>query len=602
MNDLSGIIERKLLPFVNQPAQYVGGEVNAVRKDWDAARLRVCLAFPDTYTIGISHYGSGIIYEMVNNMAGCLCERTYLPWVDAQVRMRGEGIPLFSWESCRPVRDFDVLAVSLQYELLYTNMLSLLDLAGVPIRAAERGAGDPLVLAGGPASNNPEPMAPFVDLYFIGEAEAGLVEVLEMAAELKLREPDLPRAERIGRLASQFSFLYAPAFYEPRYDEAGRFSGIERLRADMPEVIEAAQVADLDAAPAVLHPLVPSSEAVHDRLAIEIMRGCPRRCRFCEASHTKGRVRLRSARRVLELARSGIGSTGFEELTLLSLSSSDHPELHEMLRLLDEEFRDQNVSVALPSLRTNEQLAEMPALVANVRKSGLTLVPEASSERLRRAISKDVDEQHLVAGAGAAFARGWNLLKLYFMVGLPDERPEEIDGIITLADRLAQERQKYAKGPAKVNISVATLIPRPHTPMQWLGMLREEEVQQKRQRLRDLVREKRYLTLKFHHIERSVLEGVLARGDRRLSAAIERSWQLGSVFDAWDETFDYSRWKQAFADCGIDADWYAHRGRDADERLPWDHINVGSKRSSLRRQYEAMMRELSGDGEGGDMV
>ena len=593
MTDLSPIIERKLLPFVNQPAQYVGGEVNAVRKDWQATPLRVCLAFPDTYAIGISHYGSGIIYEMINSMSQALCERTYLPWIDAQSRMRAADIPLFSWESCRPVREFDVLAVSLQYELLYTNTLSLLDLAGIPIRAADRQDDDPIVLAGGPASNNPEPMAPFIDLYFVGEAEAGLTQVIQAMVDLKRDEPHLPRAERIARLAAQFPFLYAPAFYEPQYDEAGRLTGILRQRDNLPEVIEAAQVDDFDAAPAVMRPLVPSSEAVHDRLAIEIMRGCPRRCRFCEAAHTKGRLRMRSAQRVLEIARSGIASTGFEELTLLSLSSSDHPALHEMLALLDAEFKDQNLSIALPSLRTNEQLAEMPALVANVRKSGLTLVPEAASERLRKAISKDVDEAHLMAGAQAAFQRGWNSLKLYFMVGLPQERMEEVDAIVALAERLAQARQQYEKGPAKVNISVATMIPRPHTPMQWLPMIRETEMQQKRQRLRDLARDRRYLAVKFHHNERSVLEGVLARGDRRLASAIERSWQLGSVFDAWDETFDYARWKQAFAETGIDPDWYAHRGRDAEEYLPWSHISVGMTQPQLRRQYEAMMQELA---------
>ncbi len=593
MDNLTETLERKLLPFINQPAQYVGGEVNSIRKSWQDNPLRVCLAFPDTYAIGISHYGSGILYEMINALPGILCQRTYLPWVDAQEIMRRESIPLFTWESCRPVRQFDVLAISLQYELLYTSTLALLDLAGLPVRSADRTEADPIVLAGGPATNNPEPMAPFIDLYFIGEAEAGLQDVLAMLADLKRTQPDLPRSERIARLAASFPFLYAPAFYEPRYDNAGRMAALDCTRDDLPTTIEAAQVDDFDAAPAPLRPLVPSSEAVHDRLAIEIMRGCPRRCRFCEAAFTKGRLRRRSPQKILEIARSGINSTGFEELTLLSLSSSDHPELHQILDLLNEEFQEQNVSIALPSLRTNEQLAEMPALVAGVRKSGLTLVPEAASQRLRQAISKDVDEGHLLSGAEAAFQRGWNLLKLYFMVGLPDERPEEVEAIVTLADRLAQARQKYEKGPARVNIAVATLIPRPHTPMQWLPMIREPEMGQKRGRLRDLVRDRRYLALKFHHIERSVLEGVLARGDRRLADAIEQSWRLGSVFDAWDETFDYARWKQAFAETGIDPDFYAHRGRDADEHLPWSHISVGMTQPQLRRQYEAMMQELA---------
>jgi radical SAM family uncharacterized protein len=592
MGDVSNLVERELLPFVQQPGQYIDGEANRVKKDWTATPLRFCLAFPDAYTIGISHYGSGIIYEMLNARADTLCERTYLPWTDAQERMRAAKLPLFSWESRREVRDFDVLGISLQYELLYSNVLNLLDLAGIPLRAANRTESDPLVLAGGPGTNNPEPMAPFIDLYLLGDAEEALPAVLDELAAMKLAEPTLPRAERIAHLAAKFHFLYAPAFYEPRYGADGRLQSIAPTRPDLPATCEANFVADLDAAPAVVRPLVPLVEAVHDRLAIEIMRGCPRRCRFCEAGHTKGKVRLRSPEKILEIAKAAIAASGYDEITLLSLSSSDHPELLRILALLDAEFRDRNISLALPSLRTNEQLAELPGLLTRGRKSGLTLVPEAATDRLRRAIGKDLDEQHLLDAAREAFRRGWMSIKLYFMIGLPGETPEDVAAIIDLSARMANLRREFEKGPGQINISVAPLIPRPHTPLQWLGMRPESYIHDTRTRLRELVRPHRNLRLKFHHIERTMLEGVLARGDRRLADAIEGAYRAGAHFDAWDETFHYPLWLEAFRQAGLDPADYAHRERAVDECLPWSHILMGSTPEQLRRQYEAVFAAI----------
>ena len=592
MTDLAPLIDRDLLPFVIQPAQYVGGEVNSVRKDWDAVALRFCLAFPDTYTIGISHYGSAVLYEILNDRTDLLCERTYLPWIDAQDRMRAAALPLWTWESRRPVREADVLGISLQYELLYASTLNLLDLSGIPLRAARRTESDPIVLAGGPGTNNPEPMAEFLDLCLLGDGEEALPATLNALVELRRDEPDLPRSEQIARLAKRFDFLYAPAFYEPRYTPAGRLASLEPTRDDLPRVIRAAHVADLDAVPAPTHPVVPFAEAVHERLTIEIMRGCPRRCRFCEAGHTKGKVRLRSPENVLKIARDGLAATGYEEISLLSLSSSDHPALREILRLLDDAFRDSQVSVALPSLRTNEQLTDLPGLLTRGRKSGLTLVPEAATDRLRRAIGKEVDEQHLIDGAREAFRRGWMTLKLYFMVGLPGERPEDVDAIIALAVRLANLRREFAKGPGQINISVSPLVPRPHTPLEWSAMLDEPAMQAKRARLRELAAPHKFLRLKFHHIERSLLEGILARGDRRMAAAIEAAYRRGARFDAWNETFEFGRWKAAFAETGLDPADLAHRERAADEPLPWAHINMGAPHDQLRRQYDQTLASL----------
>ncbi|MBN2581946.1 MAG: TIGR03960 family B12-binding radical SAM protein [Planctomycetes bacterium] len=590
--ELGEAVSRDILPFVTKPSQYIGGEINAVCGDWDAARVRFCLAFPDTYTIGVSHHGSAILHEMLNARPGTLCDRTYLPWTDAQQRMRDAAVPLWSWQLRRPVRSFDILGVSLQYELLYTSTLNLLDLAGVPLRAADRTDADPIVMAGGPGANNPEPMAPFIDLYLIGDAEDALPAVLDEYEALRRAEPSLARAELICRLATKFPFLYAPAFYEPEYGPDGRLRAVRPTRDGLPERIAAAHVADLDAAPSPVHPAVPFSEGVHERLTIEIMRGCPRRCRFCEAGHTKGKVRLRSPERILQIARAGIASTGYEEISLLSLSSSDHPQLREILRLLDGEFREQNVSLALPSLRTNEQLAGLPGLLSQGRKAGLTLVPEAATERLRQAIGKDVDERHLVDGAREAFRRGWNLLKLYFMVGLPGERDEDIDGIIALSVRLAHLREEFAKGPARINVAVSTFIPRPHTPLEWAPMVDEAYMQRVRGRLRELAQPHRYLSVKFHHIERSLLEGVLSRSDRRMAAGIEAAYRAGATFDAWNESFDYARWTEAFRAAGLDAADHAHRGREADEVLPWSHIDMGIPAEQLRRQYERMLETL----------
>jgi len=580
-----------LLPFVQHPGQYVGGEVGAVRKDWDTVALRFCHAFPDTYAIGMSHLGSGIVYHLLNARRDVLCERTYAPWVDAQERMRQRGIPLFSWESRRPVREFDVVGFSLQYEMLYTNVLGMLDLAGIPVFSADRTDDDPLILGGGPGVNNPEPMAPFFDLMLIGEAEDALPQLIDRL--IQQRAEGLGRADLIVALAREFDFLYAPGLVEPAWSADGTLAALEPKIGGLPERTRAAHVHDLESAPFPTSPVVPNTEVVHDRVTIEMMRGCPRRCRFCESGHTKGPVRLRSPEKILDLARECYAHTGQEEISLTSLSPSDHPRLKAILTTLDAEFAPKGVSLSLPSLRTNDQLELVPRLLGSVRKSGLTMVPEAALPRLRRVIGKPLDDEHLFAGAREAWSRGWNVVKLYFMIGLPGETEEDVRAIASLARRISDLRRESGKGPGRVNLAVSNFVPKPHTPFQFAAMADAEYLSRARKMLFDALGEKR-LHLRIHRVDRSLLEGVLARGDRRIGRAVYEAWRAGARFDAWDETLRMDAWESAFKAAGIDPAFYAHRTRGRDEVLPWSRVDAGWSQAELWDEYQKALADASG--------
>jgi radical SAM family uncharacterized protein len=585
---LAETISRELLPFVSTPGQYVGGEVGAVRKDWGAAAVRFCLAFPDTYAIGMSHLGSAILYALLNARDDILCERTYAPWTDAQDRMRAAGIPLFAWESRRAVREFDIVGFSLQYEMLYTNVLAMLDLAGIPIFAAERRDGDPLVMGGGPGVDNPEPMAAFFDLLFLGEAEDALPRILDRFRELKAA--GTKRHDTIVALAREFDCLYAPGLIEPSWNSDGTLAALTPKIDGLPPATVAARAADLENAPFPTRPVLGNTEVIHDRINIEIMRGCPRTCRFCESGRTKGHVRFRTPEKVLELARECYANTGLEEISLASLSPSDHPHLKAVLTTLDAEFAPKGVSLSLPSLRTNDQLELVPRLLGSVRKSGLTMVAEAALPRLRQVIGKPVQDEHLFAGAREAWAHGWNLIKLYFMVGLPTEADEDIQGIAHLARRVSELRRETGKGPGKVNIAVSNFVPKPHTPFQFAAMASEAYLVRARDMLRTALPEGR-LALRVHRIDRSLLEGVLARGDRRVGRAVHEAWKAGAQFDAWDEAFNLAAWQQGFAAAGIDPAFYAHRPRGRDEVLPWDRIRCGENRAELWEDYQKAIAE-----------
>jgi len=586
--DLGQALSRVVLPFVTNPAQYVGGEVNAACKDWDAAAVRFCLAFPDTYGIGMSHLGSAIVYDVINRRPDALCDRTYAPWPDAAERLSGLGLPLFAWESRRPVREFDLVGFSLQYEMLATNVLAMLDLAGVPLLAEERGEADPLVLAGGPGTNNPEPMAAFLDLVLVGDAEAALPPFLDRFADLKAA--GATRAETVLALARELDFVYAPGLLAPRWHEDGRLAAIEPTVDGLPEKTRAAVAPDLESAPFPAAPVVPNAETVHDRLTIEIMRGCPRRCRFCEAGWTKGRVRRRGPERILALAREAQARTGYDEISLASLSPSDHPDLKAILTTLDAEFGPKGVSLSLPSLRTNDQLELVPRLLGSVRKSGLTMVPEAGLPRLRRIIGKDVEDEHLFEGARQAWSRGWNLIKLYFMIGLPTETDADLEAVGRLARKVSNLKRDVAKGRGRVNVAVANFVPKPHTPFQFHPMADREYLYASRKRLYEVLKGKR-LSVRIHNLERSLLEGALARGDRRVGQAILEAYRAGARFDAWDETFRPEAWQRGFEAAGLDPAFYAHRPRERDEILPWDRVDVGVTRERLWQEYQRALAE-----------
>ena len=588
---LTETVSRELLPFVTNPAQYVGGEVNAVTKDWHAAAVRFCLAFPDTYAIGMSHLGSAIIYSILNDRQDTLCERTYAPWPDAHDRMRQAGIPLFSWESRRPVREFDLVGFSLQYEMLYTNVLAMLSLGGIPVLAADRTDADPVIIAGGPGVNNPEPMAPFIDLMVVGDAEAALPRFIDRYRDLKAAAA--PRDEIILALAREFDFLYAPGLIEPSWNPDGTLAALAPTVDGLPDATVAAYVDDLETAPSPAAPVVGNSEVIHDRVTIEIMRGCPRRCRFCEAGRTKGPVRHRSPETILALAREAVANTGHDEISLTSLSPSDHPRLKAILTTLDAEFAPRSVSLSLPSLRTNDELELVPRLLGSVRKSGLTMVPEAALPRLRRVIGKPVQNEHLFAGAREAWARGWNLFKLYFMVGLPSETEADIEAIAALTRKVSDLRRETGKGPGKVNVAVSNFVPKAHTPFQFARMADEAYLTRAREILHRTLPTKR-LSVRIHRVDRSLLEGVLARGDRRVAAAVYEAWRAGARFDAWDETFRPDAWQQGFVAAGLDPAFYAHREVPTDERTPWSHVRCPRSERFLLAEHQRMLNALGG--------
>ena len=590
-SQLAERVRDELLPRVRHPAQYIGGEVNQLPRpgDWAAAEIRVAIAFPDTYAIGMSHLGCQILYWLCNHTPGVCAERVFCPWVDAEEVMRARGIPLFTWDTRQPVRSADLLAVTLQCELIFTNVLNLLDLAGIPLRSAERGDDDPLVIAGGPQADNPEPLAEFLDLVVIGDGEHSLAQILDAVREYK--RGGVRRREMIPLLARRFPWIYAPNLYEPAYHPDGTLAALRPTVAGIPGRIERCHTPDFETSPFPTRPLVPWVPAVHDRIALEIMRGCPNLCRFCHAGYTKRPLRLRSVDRVLELAEEAYWATGHDEISLLSLSTSDYPKLTELAGRLNERFAPRRVNISFPSLRVDRMLQNIPALGSAVRKAGLTIAVEAAAEDMRRALRKKVSDGDLLDGVRAAYAAGWRRVKLYFMAGFPGERPEDIDGIYELAYRISQERRTLGKPPAEVTAAVGWLVPKPFTPLQWAAQPRAEYFQEVRQRLLRLKRDRRSAVhIRTHRPERSVLEGVLARGDRRLGGVIYEAWRRGARFDGWEDCFQYERWLEAFSATGVDPAFYAHRERALAELLPWDHIGQHLNREFL----EEARRDLQG--------
>lgn len=580
-------IRAELLPRVRQPAQYIGGEVNQLVRpgDWTTADVRIALAFPDTYTIGMSHLGSQILYWVANHLPGVCAERVYAPQLDAEAVMRQRGIPLFTWDTRQPVRSADVLAISVQYELCYPGILNLLDLAGVPLRTAERGDRDPLVIAGGPQADNPEPLAEFLDLVVIGDGEHALPALVDAVREYK--SAGIGRRAMIPLLARRFAWLYAPSLYTPHYHTDGTLASLTPTVDGLPVRIERCQTPDFEEAPFPARPLVPWVEMVHDRISIEIMRGCPNLCRFCHAGNTKRPLHWRSVERILEIAEEAYWSTGYDELGLLSLSTGDYPKLGELAARLNERFAPRRVNLSFPSLRIDRMLADIPTMGSTVRKGALTLAAEAAHPDMRAALRKKVTDGDLLEGVRAAYAAGWKRVKLYFMAGFPGEQPADIDGIWELACAVSQERRSIGKPPAAVNASVSWLVPKPFTPLQWAAQPPIEYFNEVRERLMKLKRSQRSaVRIQTHTPERSILEAVLSRGDRRLGAVIHEAWKRGAKLDSWDDAFEQRRWTEAFEATGVDPAFYAHRERPIDELLPWDHIGQHLTRCFLERSYD----------------
>ena len=567
-------VEGEFLPFVRRPARYIGGEINQLKKDLADCEVTVALCFPDVYEVAMSYPGLAIIYDILNKMDGVAAERVFAPWIDAEKLLREKNIPLFSLESKASLKSFDIVGFSLTNELCYTSVLNMLDLGGVNVRSAARNEDEPLVIAGGGMANCCEPIAAFIDLFLLGEGEEAVVELIELIREGK--KNGLTKKEILAEAAKKFEWAYVPFLY----------TGHERRNA----VVE-----DFENASVPLRPIVPFVEAVHERVSVEIMRGCPGRCRFCQASFCRRPVRYRSVEKIINIAKKCYHATGFDTVGLLSLSSADYPHLEELIMGLHEYFQDRYVGVSLPSLRVDRQLKLLPQLLTSVRKGGLTIAIEAATEKLRRTINKPLKDEDLFAAVEAAYRAGWQKLKLYFMVGLPGETLEDVKQIVELSFQLATLRRRIDGRTGEINATVSWLVPKPHTPFGWLGQRPIVYFEQARQLILDRKKELRakFLHFKFHDINRSILESAIGRGDRRIGDVIEQAWQNGARFDLWDECFDYTLWQRAFEKFGMDVEAIAQRQFGPDEILPWEHLGGPEKKYLLDHLAKAIERTRS---------
>ncbi len=582
-------LDDEILLKVEKPARYIGNEVNSVMKNKNEVDIRFAMCFPDVYEIGMSHLGIQILYDMFNQREDVWCERVYSPWTDLHKIMKEENIPLFALESQDPILDFDFLGITIQYEMCYTNILQILDLSHIPFHATDRTWDHPIVIGGGPCVANPEPLAEFFDIFYIGEGETVYDLLLDLYKQCK--KDNVSRKDFLKK-AAQIPGLYVPMFYQAEYHEDGTLKAFYPTEENIPTTIKRQVVSDMDASPYPKAPVVPFIKATQDRVVLEIQRGCIRGCRFCQAGMIYRPTRERNVDRLKEYARMMLESTGHEEISLSSLSSSDYTQLKELVDFLIEELKSKEINISLPSLRIDAFSLDVMSKVQDIRKSSLTFAPEAGSQRLRDVINKGLTEQTIIDGAGLAFEGGWSKVKLYFMLGLPTETEEDMKEIARLSDRVARRYYEIPKeernGKCQITASSSFFIPKPFTPFQWATMFPSEEYIRrativKHEFLNQL--NKKSLKYNWHEADVTVLEGVFARGDRKTGVVIEEAYRLGCLYDSWSEQFSNERWMQAFENTGVDIDFYTTRARDLEELFPWDFIDVGVSKNFLKKEW-----------------
>ena len=584
-----------ILMQIEKPARYIGGEVNSVMKEKEKVDIRFAMCFPDVYEIGMSHLGIQILYDMFNRREDTWCERVYSPWTDLDKILREKNIPLFALESQDPVRDFDFLGITIQFEMCYTNILQILDLSRIPLHSSDRTEKDPFVIGGGPCTCNPEPLADFFDIFYIGEGETVYDELLDA---YKTWKSSGKSRKAFLETAAQIEGLYVPAFYDPEYNADGTLKSFVPNNINAPATVKKQVVMDVTDASYPMNPVVPFIKATQDRVVLEIQRGCIRGCRFCQAGMIYRPTRERNVDKLKEYARTMLKNTGHEEISLSSLSSSDYSDLKELVTFLIEEFRGKGINISLPSLRIDAFSLDVMSKVQDIRKSSLTFAPEAGSQRMRNVINKGLTEEDILDGAGQAFEGGWRKVKLYFMLGLPTETEEDMREIARLSDRVARRYYEIPKeqrnGKCQITASSSFFVPKPFTPFQWAPMCTAEEYM----RRAGIVKEefhsqlnRKSLKYNWHDAQVTVLEGVMARGDRKTGKVVEEAYRLGCLFDSWTESFHNDLWMQAFENTGIDPDFYNLRERGEDELFPWDFIDTGVTRKFLRREWENAMKE-----------
>ncbi|MFW5992030.1 MAG: TIGR03960 family B12-binding radical SAM protein [Halanaerobiaceae bacterium] len=587
----------KLLYRVSRPERYIGNEWNQIKKEWTADKIKVLLAFPDVYEIGMSHLGLKILYHILNQNQDIICERVFAPWFDMEKLMKKESISLHSLENRKPAAEFDIIGFTLQYEMSYTNILNMLSLAEVPLYSNKRGRDDPLIIGGGSIVYNPEPIAPFFDLIFIGEAESEIENLVR--TYWRYQNENMSRGETLIKL-NQLPGVYVPSLYKVEYNNSGKIREIQPDSRDIKEEVKKQLVEDLDQSFFPTNPIVPYMDIVHDRAVVEIARGCTRGCRFCVAGMHYRPVRERTKDNIISLADRILNSTGYDEISLNSLSTIDNSRVTEIAGELAEKYKNRNISVSLSSLRVDQFSVNIAREVQKVRKSGLTFAPEAGTQRLRNVINKGVDEKEFFRAAEAAFSAGWHRIKLYFMIGLPTETEEDIKGIVKSVKRIQEigrkirQRKNNPGKPISIHVSISTFIPKPFTPFQWVKMADRDEIAVRQEYLQENLRG-RGLQLSWDNYQLSSLEAAFSRGDRRLATVIESAWKKGARFDGWDEYFDYDIWKEAITENNLSLDLF-NRSRSLEETFPWEHINIGVGKEFLQKEYaKAHQQQLTPD-------